>query len=763
MSQGVKMFSKQMEHILNCAFDFARSAKHQFVTVEHLLYCLIENDDISAFLLSKKASYKMLRSNLYQFIDQTCLKFSPEDEIHEPQSTLAFQRVLQRAVFQSKNSNMHEVSCMDVLVSLSNETTSQAVYFLNQVKIYIGDILQYRDASGLGHNDISFLSPSEMSSLLNNDVGLDKQDQAIDLYSVNINVQVRQGKIDPVIGRDREISRAIEILSRRRKNNPLLVGEAGVGKTAIVEGIAWAIVNNKVPRDLIGCNVYALDLASLLAGTKYRGDFEKRLKLVLAEFKSLGNAILFIDEIHTLIGVGAAAGGSLDAANLLKPMLSRGELRLIGATTNHEYRTIMEKDKALIRRFQQISVKETNFEETINILKGVKHKYEIFYSAVIDDSAIEAAVELSDRYLNNRHQPDKAIDLIDEAGAHISINCADIASRIIDRNVVIETIARLINIPVLQLTYNELTRLRKLQRHLTTMIFGQARAIRVICNSLKIAFTGIRDVKKPIGSFLFVGPTGVGKTEVALQLAKHMNFKLLRFDMSEYIERHSAYQLIGAPPGYVGYEQGGLLSESVIKNPYSVVLLDEIEKANDEILNLLLQVMDHGTLTDNAGRKADFRHCIIIMTSNIGSDVCHSEVFGFTADVKVDRKNKVIESVNKYFSPEFRNRLDKIVVFEMLDMHVMESIVDKELTELEVLLYAKDIKLEFSADLKNWFVLHGFEKDMGARPLKRLIDKTLKQLIADYILDNSETGPCSLYMDIENDKPCLSVLESCIK
>lgn len=753
-----------MESVLNSAFEFAKSSRHQFVTVEHLLVALLDSEQLTTYASKKKIRRKRLIENITEFVGQTSLVFSKDDEITEAQPTLAFQRVLQRAIFQAQNHHMDEVAPIDVLVSLFNEPDSQAVFFLNKAKIFKKDILKLRNVTSdypTEESDrMSFLSESGMSDIIDTDVSsaMGSSEHSVERYAVNINDQIRKGYIDPVVSREKEIDRAIEILSRRRKNNPLLVGEAGVGKTAIVEGIAWRIINGNAPVDLIDCSVYTLDLANLLAGTKYRGDFEKRLKAVLAEFNKMGNAILFVDEIHTLIGVGAASGGSLDAANLLKPMLSRGELRLIGATTNHEFRTIMEKDKALTRRFQQINVKETNVKETVAILKGLRGKYESFYSCMIENSAIDAAIELSDRYMSTRFQPDKSIDLIDESGAYMLINYPDSKIRVIDRDVVIETIGRLTNIPVLQLRCNELERLKKLSLHMSTMIYGQSNAIKAICNSLKIAFTGIREVQKPIGSFIFAGPTGVGKTEFAVQLAKHMNFKLLRFDMSEYVERHSAYQLIGAPAGYVGYEQGGLLSESVINNPYSVVLLDEIEKANEDILNLLLQVMDHGTLTDNNGRKADFRHCIIIMTSNVGSSLYKSNDIGFMSDAKTNVKHNVMAAVEKSFSPEFRNRLDKVVLFKPLELDVMRRIVDKELMALEVLLQSKNLSVSFSSELKLWLIDHGIESGMGARPLRRLIDASLKQLIAEHILsedpqDENET----ICLGVDNGAPVMLV------
>lgn len=753
-----------MENVLNSAFEFAKISKHQFVTVEHLLCGLLESEQMIDYASLKKVRRKRLLDNVRDFVEQTCLVFSSDDEVPEAQPTLAFQRVLQRAIFQAQNYHMDEVAPIDVLVSLFNETDSQAVFFLNKEKVFRKDILKYRHKPSGYHSDnddkISFITPNNFSDLIEagNNVSIGASEQFIERYAVNINEQIRKGLVDPVVSREREIGRAIEILSRRRKNNPLLVGEAGVGKTAIVEGIAWCIVQGKVPVDLIECSVYTLDLANLLAGTKYRGDFEKRLKAVLAEFNKMGNAILFVDEIHTLIGVGAASGGSLDAANLLKPMLSRGEVRLIGATTDHEFRTILEKDKALVRRFQMINIKETNFEQTVVILKGLRKKYETFYGSVIETCAIEAAVELSDRYLNTRHQPDKAIDLIDESGAYMLINYPDSRLRVINRAVVVETLGRLTNIPMLQLNSTELDRLKKLPLHLSTMIFGQSRAIKALTNSLKIAFTGIRDVKKPIGSFLFAGPTGVGKTEFALQLANHMNFKLLRFDMSEYVERHSAYQLIGAPAGYVGYEQGGLLSESVIKNPYSVILFDEIEKANEDIHNLLLQVMDYGSLTDNNGRKADFRHCIIIMTSNVGANQYQINDIGFAARGSESSFQNASDLIDKSFTPEFRNRLDKIIFFNNLEESVMAQIVDKELTALEVLLQKKNIQVIFSEKLRKWFVTNGAEPGMGARPLRRLIDSSIKQLIADYLLAD---GPLEdsevMHIDIENNIPYVSI------
>lgn len=749
------MFNQKMEDVLNRAFDYANNRRHQFVTVEHLLWALLGVESVLSFFeFSPEKSDRILR-NLEAFMNKTSLLWTEDEEKYESKPNLAFRRVLQRAIFQSQQRRDDDVGPWDVFLSIFDESNSQAVYFLKQEGVTRKDALKYAKAPQ-GRTKPNVVS--EIFEILEPSVASPASEGAIERYAVNINEHIRQGLIDPVLSRNREIGRAIEVLSRRRKNNPLLVGEAGVGKTAIVEGIAWHIVMGKAPMELCDCSVYALDLASLLAGTKYRGDFEKRLKSVLAEFNRLGNAILFVDEIHTLIGVGATSGGSLDAANLLKPMLSRGEIRLIGATTYHEYRTILEKDKALTRRFQYINVKETNFDETLNILKGLRSKYEHFYQAVIEDSALHAAIELSNRYMNARHQPDKSIDLIDESGAYLSIHCLDDTPRVINRDTVVATVARLTNIPLVQLSAGELQRLKKLPRHLAQMIFGQPKAIHAVCNALKIAFTGIRDAKKPIGCFLFAGPTGVGKTEFAIQLAEYMGFKLLRFDMSEYVEKHSAYQLIGAPVGYVGYEQGGLLCDAVMKHPYSVVLFDEIEKANEDILNLLLQVMDHGRLTDNSGRKADFRHSIIIMTSNVGSVCFEGARMGFSTQ-KAELGAGAMEQINRAFSPEFRNRLDKVVLFNALDMKLLEKIVDKELRLLTQLMESKKMRVAYAPTLRDWCVAQIADTRMGARSIRRVIDAHIKQLIADHILNHAqETQGLSMVIEVADGAP---VIRSC--
>ena len=753
-----------MENAIKTAFEMANASRHQFLTIEHLLLAMLDVLEMRMFFSQLKIRRKRLITNLEKFISETSLVFDEHDEACETQATIAFQRVLQRSIFQAQNVNNDNASTLDVLLSIFNEPSNQAVYFLNQEGIYRADVLAYIERSPIGHlhfNNNSTMQHNKIdpSVLLDKDLHADinLSENAIERYSVNLNDHIRKGLIDPIVSREKEISRAMQILSRRRKNNPLLIGEAGVGKTAIAEGIAWRIIEGKAPADLQHCIVYILDLANLLAGTKYRGDFEKRLKAVINNFKKMGNAILFIDEIHTLIGVGAASNGSLDAANLLKPMLSRGEIRLIGATTNHEFRTIMEKDKALIRRFQNIEVKEPLFDETVTILKGLRHKYESFYSAIIEDSALDAAVELSSRYMNNRHQPDKAIDLVDEAGASMLIHQEDPTKRIINRDFVVQTTAKLMNIPMIQISTSEIERLQELPDHLKTIIFGQDEAIDYLCNNLKIAFSGIRDISKPIGSFMFSGPTGVGKTELAIQLSKHMGLHLLRFDMSEYVERHSAYQLIGAPAGYIGHEQGGLLTEAVIKNPYSVVLLDEIEKAHEDILNLLLQVMDHGKLTDNMGRCADFRHTIIIMTTNVGANNYLSHAVGFHPQHENTQYHPAMDNIQKAFSPEFRNRIDKIINFNTINEVIMERVVDKEFHALKTLLIDKNIHITYTQQLRTWLITHGTSPDMGARPLKRLINETIKQLLAEHILSTENDTEAHIEIHLDNNIPMIRV------
>ena len=719
------MFSKPLERVLDQVFSYAKNNYHEYVTVEHLLLFLVDEKSIATILDSKKVNRIDLRAGLEQFVTSTSLTYAPSSG-RETQSTLGFQRVIHRAIFQAQSEGSSEVSCINVFMSVFSEVESQAVFFLNKFNFTKNDLLTYithhqgSDHSHLAQPDDSILSYAQKDNYVN---------EAVLKYAVNINESIKQGKVDPVFSRQKEITRSMEILSRKVKNNPLFVGEAGVGKTAIAEGIAWHIIEGKAPENISKCVIYALDMGNLLAGTKYRGDFEKRLKAVLAEFKKMGNAILFIDEIHTLIGAGAASGGSLDAANLIKPLLARGEIRVMGATTYQECRNLFDKDRALSRRFQKVDVKEPSMKETIDILNGLRARYEEFHQVQITDEAIHKSVELSDRYFSGRFQPDKSLDVLDETCAHIVISNRK-SKKVIESDIE-KTVSRILDIPSDQLSRSIKEKVGSLDRNLETMVFGQNEAVNKLVSTMKIAYSGMREPHKPMGCFLFAGPTGVGKTELAIQLSKQMGLKLIRFDMSEYMERHHASQLVGAPAGYVGYEQGGLLTEEVIKHPYAVLLLDEIEKAHDDICNLLLQVMDNARLTDNNGRVADFRHIILIMTSNAGSHALAQKSLGFLeqkshTDVKL--------AINKSFSPEFINRLDGVIGFHPLDPKVMTSIVDKELTALEVMLHRKNVSLKLDTKVKKWLTEHGYSVTMGARPLKRIIADTIKQPLADIVL-----------------------------
>jgi len=725
------MFSRNLETTLNEAFSYAKKNRHEFVTVEHLLFALLDNSHAIEILSSCNVNLDRLKADLKEFLDKTLLSYSKGTH-HEIQPNLGFQRVLQRAIMQVQADGKSEVTGANVLAALFNEQDSQAVTFLMREKVSRLDILNHI-SSKTGRSD----SP--------NDADVDERyiapaitepqttEGSIDKYTVCLNEQCRNGKLDPVIGRTFEISRLVEVLSCRRKNNPLIVGESGVGKTSLVEGLAWNIVNNQVPEQLANHNVYMLDLGLLLAGTKYRGDFEKRFKALLNEVRTLKNSVLFIDEIHTIIGAGAASGGALDAANLLKPLLARGEIKVIGATTYNEHRNLFEKDKALSRRFQKIDVKEPTEAEAIEIIKGVKSLYETHHKILLTDEVISDAVALSSKYLRERFLPDKAFDVIDEAGAFENIRRKKEQPYQLTTQDIESTVARLAQIPIRQVNKSDRKILMNLERNLKTMVFGQDHAVAQIVQSIKLARSGLITQQKPIGSFLFTGPTGVGKTEVAVQLADHLGVKLLRFDMSEYMERNGASQLVGAPPGYVGYEQGGLLTEAVIKNPYCVLLLDEIEKAHEDIYNLLLQVMDSGTLTDNNGRVADFRHVIVIMTSNTGADIYDAKDLGFVNNPD-DTGEGIKGAVNKQFRPEFRNRLDSCVQFKPLADEIISQIVDKFLMELEVSLETKNIQIKFTPSTKKWLQKNGYDSKMGARPMRRLIDQKIKAPLSDHIL-----------------------------
>ncbi|CAM4118197.1 ATP-dependent Clp protease ATP-binding subunit ClpA [Vreelandella rituensis] len=726
------MLSKELEMTLNTAFTVARSKRHEFMTVEHLLLALLDNASAADVLKACGANLDKLRSDLQDFINSTTPLIPDDQGDRETQPTLGFQRVLQRAVFHVQSSGKSEVNGANVLVAIFSEQESQAVYFLKQQNVARVDAVNYI-AHGIskvaGHGP----SPSQPSPEAEDaeEGASDGAAHPLTGYATNLNEQARLGKIDPLIGRDHELERVVQILARRRKNNPLLVGEAGVGKTAIAEGLAKRIVEEDVPDVIADAVVYALDMGALLAGTKYRGDFEKRLKSLLGELKKQPHAVLFIDEIHTVIGAGAASGGVMDASNLLKPLLSSGELRCIGSTTFQEFRGIFEKDRALARRFQKVDVLAPSVDDTIRILKGLRSRFEEHHQLKYTDSALESAARLADRYINDRHLPDKAIDVIDEAGAHQRMLPPEVRVDTIDVDQVEAIVASIARIPPKSVSSSDRKLLEKLDRDLKMLVFGQDEAIDSLAAAIKLSRAGLKSPDKPVGSFLFAGPTGVGKTEVAKQLAHIMGIELVRFDMSEYMERHTVSRLIGAPPGYVGYDQGGLLTEAITKQPHCVLLLDEVEKAHPEVFNLLLQVMDHGRLTDNNGREADFRHVIVIMTSNAGAEQAARRSIGFQHQ---DHSTDAMEVIRKTFSPEFRNRLDSIIQFHSLPTSVVRNVVDKFLIELQAQLDEKRVQLDVDAAARDWLAEKGYDPDMGARPMARLIQEKLKKPLAEMIL-----------------------------
>ncbi|AYF32433.1 ATP-dependent Clp protease ATP-binding subunit ClpA [Halomonas sp. XH26] len=726
------MLSKELELTLNTAFTVARSKRHEFMTVEHLLLALLDNASAVDVLKACGANLDKLRSDLQDFINSTTPLIPESQADRETQPTLGFQRVLQRAVFHVQSSGKSEVTGANVLVAIFSEQESQAVYFLKQQSVARVDAVNYI-AHGIskvaGHGAAP--SPSSQESEDAEEGSSEGAAHPLTGYATNLNEQARQGKIDPLIGRDHELERVVQILARRRKNNPLLVGEAGVGKTAIAEGLAKRIVEEDVPDVIADAVVYSLDMGALLAGTKYRGDFEKRLKSLLSELRKQPNAVLFIDEIHTVIGAGAASGGVMDASNLLKPLLSSGELRCIGSTTFQEFRGIFEKDRALARRFQKVDVLAPSVDDTIKILKGLRSRFEEHHELKYTDGALESAARLADRYINDRYLPDKAIDVIDEAGAHQRMLPPEVRTNTIDVEQVEAVVASIARIPPKSVSSSDRKLLEKLDRDLKMLVFGQDEAIDTLSAAIKLSRAGLKSPDKPVGSFLFAGPTGVGKTEVAKQLAHIMGIELVRFDMSEYMERHTVSRLIGAPPGYVGYDQGGLLTEAVTKQPHCVLLLDEIEKAHPEVFNLLLQVMDHGRLTDNNGREADFRHVILIMTSNAGAEQASRRSIGFQSQ---DHSTDAMEVIRRTFSPEFRNRLDGIIQFHALQTSVVRNVVDKFLIELQAQLDEKRVQLEVDDTARDWLAEKGYDPDMGARPMARLIQEKLKKPLAEMIL-----------------------------
>jgi ATP-dependent Clp protease ATP-binding subunit ClpA len=748
----MSMLSKDLEMTLNAAFKNARARHHEYITVEHLLLSLLDNLSAVSVLRGCGVNVEQLRADVAAFIEQTT-PLIPAQEHRDTQPTLGFQRVLQRAVFHVQSAGKQEVTGANVLVALFNEQGSQAVYFLSKQEVTRLDMLNY-----IAHG-ISKMPGEEQAAERDTPAdeavaeGKDHADNPLENFSTNLNEQARKGKIDPLVGRARELERTAQILCRRRKNNPLLVGEAGVGKTAIAEGLAKKIVDGEVPEILAGHTIYALDLGSLVAGTKYRGDFEKRFKAVLAQLKKQPQSILFIDEIHTLIGAGSASGGVMDASNLIKPMLASGELRCIGSTTYQEFRGIFEKDRALARRFQKIDITEPSVEETVQILKGLRSRFEAHHKVRYSSDALRAAAELAARYINDRHLPDKAIDVIDEAGANVQLQASSRRKKNIGVVDIENIVAKIARIPPKSVSLSDTEALRHLERDLKITVFGQDQAISALAAAVRMNRSGLGHEERPIGSFLFSGPTGVGKTEVTRQLARVLGIELIRFDMSEYMERHTVSRLIGAPPGYVGFDQGGLLTEAINKTPHAVLLLDEIEKAHPDVFNLLLQVMDHGTLTDNNGRKADFRSVVLVMTTNAGADEIERSAMGFTPQ---EHSSDGLIALKRYFSPEFRNRLDATILFNPLTPETITHVVNKFLFELELQLQNKKVMLMVSEAAKGWLAERGYDPKMGARPMSRVIQNYIKKPLANEILFGSLSAGGTVLVGVENGNLALA-------
>ncbi len=729
------MLSSELEFCLNQAFRAARSQRHEFLTVEQLLLALLEAPKVREVVSACGAEPDALAGELRAHIEANTPQLREGDE-REVQPTLGFQRVLQRAVFQVQSSGRKEVGVINVLVAIFSEKQSHAVFLLNRHNVTRLDVVHFI-SHGMARGSEAKSDADEAGTAEGEREAEVEGDRALEKYATNLNDQARAGRIDPLVGRSLEIERTIEILCRRRKNNPLYVGEAGVGKTAIAEGLARLITEGQVPDVLSDCTIYALDLGALIAGTKYRGDFEKRIKAVITELKKQPGAILFIDEIHTVIGAGAASGGVLDASNLIKPALTSGELRCIGSTTYQEYRGIFEKDHALARRFQKIEVSEPTVAETIEILNGLKSKFEEHHSVSYAPDALRAAAELADRHINDRRLPDKAIDVVDEAGARLRLKPAGEGEQRVEVRHIEDVVARIARIPPKTVSSSDRDLLRNLERNLRLVIFGQDAAIGTLAAAIKMARSGLGDQRRPVGSFLFSGPTGVGKTEVTRQLALAMGIEFVRFDMSEYMERHTVSRLIGAPPGYVGFDQGGLMTEAIAKHPHCVLLLDEIEKAHPDVFNLLLQVMDHGTLTDNNGRKCDFRHVIIVMTTNAGAQEMNRPSIGF---VSADHSSDGMEAVRRLFSPEFRNRLDAIIQFAPLDARTIERVVEKLLVEAEMQLEQKGVTLSVDPAARGWIAAKGYDPKMGARPMARVIQEHVKRPLAEELLFGKLSG-----------------------
>jgi ATP-dependent Clp protease ATP-binding subunit ClpA len=747
------MIAQELEVSLHMAFMEARQKRHEYITVEHLLLALLDNPSATEVLRACGANMDDLRRQLGDFISEHTPIVSGANEV-ETQPTVGFQRVIQRAILHVQSSGKKEVTGANVLVAIFGEKDSHAVYYLHQQSITRLDVVNFI-SHGIAKNQSAQAQPRQEQ---NEEHGEEASaGGALAAYTLNLNVHALSGRIDPLIGREAEIERVIQTLCRRRKNNPLLVGEAGVGKTAIAEGLARRIVEGNVPDVLENATVYALDMGALLAGTKYRGDFEQRLKAVIKQLSEEPGAILFIDEIHTLVGAGAASGGTLDASNLLKPALSNGAMKCIGATTYTEFRGIFEKDNALSRRFQKVDIVEPSVEQTIEILKGLKEKFEQHHGVKYTLAALTTAAELSAKYINDRHLPDKAIDVIDEAGAAQKILPKSRQKKTINKHEIEEIVAKIARVPPKNVSSDDRNALRTLDTDLKHVVFGQEPAIEALASAIKMARSGLGNPQKPIGNFLFSGPTGVGKTEVARQLAYTLGIELIRFDMSEYMERHAVSRLIGAPPGYVGFEQGGLLTEAITKHPYSVLLLDEIEKAHPDIYSVLLQVMDHGTLTDNNGRKADFRNVIIIMTTNAGAEAINKPVIGFTAKKE---SGDEMQDIKKLFSPEFRNRLDAIINFAPLTSQIILQVVDKFLLQLELQLQEKKVEAHFTPELKAWLAEKGFDPLMGARPMARLIQDTIRKALADELLFGKLAQGGEVTIDIDDSgKAILAIAE----
>lgn len=748
------MLDKELEQTLNNAFREAREQRHEFMTVEHLLLALLDNQSATNVLKACGANLNSLHSDLITFIQENS-PIIEEDDDRDTQPTLGFQRVLQRAVFHVQSSGKKEVTGANVLVAIFGERESHAAYFLSQQNVARLDVVNYI-AHGIAKINDEHEDEDNVNDIEEGSAPDDSGESPLEKYAVNLNEEAMQGKIDPLIGRQIEVQRTIQILCRRRKNNPLYVGEAGVGKTAIAEGLAKLIVDGDVPEVLLDSVIYSLDLGGLLAGTKYRGDFEKRLKGVINQLKKQPGSVLFIDEIHTIIGAGAASGGVMDASNIIKPVLASGELKCIGSTTYQEYRGIFEKDRALARRFQKIDVAEPSIDETVKILEGLKSRFEEHHHIRYTHQALRTAAELTERYINDRHLPDKAIDIIDEAGAAQQLVTPSKRKKTVSVNDIENIIAKIARIPAKTVSSSDKDVIRKLDRNLKMVVFGQDEAITTLSNAIKMSRSGLGNPNKPIGNFLFAGPTGVGKTEVTRQLAIQMGVELVRFDMSEYMERHTVSRLIGAPPGYVGFDQGGLLTDSINKQPHCVLLLDEIEKAHPDVFNILLQVFDHGTLTDANGRKSDFRNVIIVMTTNAGADQMSRASVGFTTQ---DHSGDAMASIKQMFSPEFRNRLDAIIQFNALDKRTIANVVDKFLIELEAQLDEKKVTVDVTEEAREWLAIHGYDKVMGARPMARLIQEKVKRALAEELLFGKLEHGGEVLITVENDDIAVEIKE----